>query len=81
MTDMVGRQEFLASQIAGDLERERSWNLEKKKEEDKRILFYLLLAPVMHRGGRNRCWKKWWRRAQSMADRPTAATTAIETKP
>jgi len=79
---MVGRQEFLASQIAGDLGRERSWNLEKKKEEDKRILFYLLLAPVMHRGERNRCGNKW-RRAQSMADRPTTAATAtaIETKP
>ena len=31
---MVGRQELLASQIAGDLGHERAWNLEEKKEDD-----------------------------------------------
>jgi hypothetical protein len=55
--------------------------LGEKKENHERVPFYLLLAPVMHRGGRNRCGKKW-RRAQSMADRPpAAAAAAIETKP
>ena len=53
-----------------------------KEKDDERVSFYLLLAPVMHRGERNRCGKKW-RRAQSMADRTTTAVTAtaIETKP
>jgi hypothetical protein len=53
--------------------------LGEKKEDGERVPFYLLLALVMHRGGRNRCGKKWWW-AQSMADRTTAAATAIETK-
>ena len=51
----------------------------EKKEDGERVPFYLLLAPVMHRGGRNRCGKKWWWE-QSMVDRITAAVTAIETK-
>ena len=74
---MAGRQELLAGLIASDLGHERSWNLGEKKEDGERVPFYLLLAPVMHRGGRNRCGKKS-RRAQFMAERPM---TAIETKP
>ena len=73
---MAGRQELLAGLIASDLGHERSWNLGEKKEDGERVPFYLLRAPVMHRGGRNRCGKKWWW-AQSMADRTTAAATAI----
>ena len=41
---MTGRQKFLASQIAGDSEHERSWNLGEKKENDESIPFYFLLA-------------------------------------
>jgi len=33
----------------------------KKKEDNEGVSFYLLLASVMHCGGRNRCGKKWWR--------------------
>ena len=77
---MACRQELLACQIAGDLGHKRFWNLGEKKEDDERVPFYLLLAPVRHRGGQNRCAKKW-RRAQAMADRPTSAATAIKTKP
>ena len=51
----------------------------EKKENNERVPFYLLLVPVTHRGGSNRCGKKW-RRAQSMAGRPTAAAAATETK-
>ena len=72
---MAGGEELLVSQIAGNLGHERAWNLGEKKDGDG-VPFYLLLAPVMHRGGRNRCGKKWWW-AQSMADRTTAAATAI----
>ena len=50
---MAGGQKFLASQIAGDSKHERSFNLGKKKENDKRISFYLLLASGMHRSIRN----------------------------
>jgi len=50
---MAGGQKFLASQIAGDSEHERSFNLGKKKENDKRISFYLLLASGMHRSSQN----------------------------
>jgi len=50
---MAGGQKFLASQIAGDSKHERSFNLGKKKENDKRISFYLLLASRMHRSSRN----------------------------
>ena len=32
-----------------------------KKEDDNGVPFYILLAPTMHCGGRNRCEKKWWR--------------------
>jgi len=42
---------FLASQIAGDLGYERARNLGKKKENDERVPFYLLLVPVTHCGG------------------------------
>ena len=52
---MASGQELLAIQIAGDLGHERAWNLRKKKEDDERIPFYLLLAPVMHRGGGLAC--------------------------
>jgi len=55
---MASGQELLAIQIAGDLGHERAWNLRKKKEDDERIPFYLLLAPVMHRGGRNQYYPK-----------------------
>jgi len=58
---MAGSQELLAGQIVGDLRHESSWNLGKKKEDDERIPFYLLLAPVMHCGGQNWCGKNWWR--------------------
>ena len=47
---MDGGQELLASQIAGDLGHERAWNLEKKKDDNEGVPFYLLIAPVMHRG-------------------------------
>ena len=55
---MAGGQKLLASQVAGDLGHKRAWNLGEKKEDDKRVPFYLLLAPVMHRGGWNQCGKK-----------------------
>ena len=42
---------------------------EKKKEDNEGVLFYLLLASVMHRGGRNRCGKKW-RRSGLCRSRP-----------
>ena len=51
----------------------------EKKKNGERVPFYLLLVPVTHRGGWNRCGKKW-RQAQSMAGRPTAAAAATETK-
>ena len=57
---MDGRRELLASLIAGNLGYERAWNLGEKKDGDG-VPFYLLLASVMHRGGRNRCGKKWRR--------------------
>ena len=49
----------------------------EKKKYDERVPFYLLLMTVTHRGGWNRCGKKW-RRAQSMAGRPTAAVAVTE---
>ena len=58
---MTDRQELLASQIAGDLGHRRAQNLGEKKEDDNGVLFYILLAPAMHCGGRNQCEKKWWR--------------------
>jgi len=57
---MAGGEELLVSQIAGNLGHERAWNLGEKKDGDG-VPFYLLLAPVMHRGLQNRCGKKWWR--------------------
>jgi len=51
----------------------------EKKKNGERVPFYLLLVPVTHRGGWNRCGKKW-RQAQSMAGRPTAAAAATEIK-
>ena len=33
----------------------------KKERDDKGVPLYLLLAPVMHRGGQNRCRTKWRR--------------------
>ena len=42
---------------------------EKKKEDNEGVSFYLLLASVMHRGGRNRCGKKW-RRSGLCRSRP-----------
>ena len=50
---MAGGQKFLASQIAGDSEHERSWNLGEKKENDESIPFYFLLASGWICSGRN----------------------------
>ena len=49
--------------------------MREKKEDDERVPFYLSLAPMMHRGGWNRCGKKWWP-AQYMANRTMAAAVA-----
>ena len=50
---MAGRQDLLASQIAGDLGHERISNLGEKKEDDEGILFYILFASGMYRSRRN----------------------------
>ena len=42
----------------------------KKKEDNEGVSFYLLLASVMHCGGRNRCGKKW-RRSGLCQSRPS----------
>ena len=51
MAYMVGGQELLANQIAGDLGHERAWNLGEKKEDEEEVPFYLLLALTMYHGG------------------------------
>jgi len=51
MAYMVGGQELLVSQIAGDLGHERAWNLGEKKKDGEEVPFYLLLALTMYHGG------------------------------
>ena len=47
-SSMAGGQKLTISQIADNLEHERAWNLEEKKEDDEGVLFYLLLVPEIH---------------------------------
>ena len=56
---MASGQKFLASQIAGDLDYKKTWNLGENKEDNEGIPFYFLLVLVMHCAGWNQCGKKW----------------------
>ena len=50
---MAGRQKLSVSQIDDDFGHEGAWNLERKKEDDEMVPFYLLLASGIHHDGRN----------------------------